>query len=387
MRTLRPLLAWLWLLSLLPAQQATRFGIGTWNLEFFGAPPHLRNDTPPRTDDDVAALGRRIRELGVAVLAVQEICGERALQQLVAAIGPDWRYVLGTTGAWDDGQTQQAIGFVYDGAVVELLAAEELLDFPREIGGVAVFHRKPVTACFRHRASGCDFRLVTVHLKAGQKGADEEKRRLEATRLRAWLDGLLASRGEDPDVAVLGDFNAAPGAEPEQILDRGGAFADLVPQRRVTSIVHFDAQIDHIEAARGFAELQRDSLVVHAVDGDEARRAFRKTYSDHFPLTAMVAADRDDDPDATFALGPPAQRLPLHVRPSAATAAATDAAHAAWPPAVGARVLVRTSLEVLDGTLLAPVPEGPGGWLVVDVGDHRIAAVPLANVLALRLAP
>lgn len=385
MKTLRPLFAWFLLLSLLPAQRAIRFDIGTWNLEFFGAAPHLRNDTPPRTDEDVAALGRMIRDLGVAVLAVQEICGERPLQQLVDAIGPSWSHVLGTTGSWDDGQTQQGIGFVWDTATVELLSAEELLDFPREIDGVAVFHRKPVTACFRHKATGCDFRLVTVHLKAGQKAADEQKRRLEATRLRAWLDGLQARAGEDPDVAVLGDFNCAPGAEPEQLLGRGGAFADLVPRRRAASIMHFDEQIDHIDVARGFAELQRDSLVVHAVDGDEVRRAYRKTYSDHFPLTATVLAVGDDDPAATFAVGPVDQRLPLGARPPVATGAGAQGS--GWPPAVGARVSVRTAVATVVGTLVAPVPEGPGGWLVLDLGEQRVVGVPLANVLELRRAP
>ena len=388
MSILRPLsfVGWLWSSAALCAQAPQQIGIGTWNLEFFGAEPTLRNDTPPRTDDDVMALGTKIRELGVAVLAVQEICGEKPLQQLVKGMGPNWSYVLGTTGSWDDGKTQQGIGFVFDQSAVELLSAEELLDFPRDIGGVAVFHRKPVTACFRHRATGCDFRLVTVHLKAGQKAADEEKRRLEASTLRAWLDALAARAGEDHDVAVLGDFNSAPGAEPETLLEQGHALDDLLPHKRAASILHFDAQIDHIFAAKGFAELGRSTAVVHAVDGDEARRAYRKTYSDHFPVTATITARSDDDPDATFTLGVASQRLPLSVR--VADAAAT--AHAAqpgvsWPPPVGAAVVVRTAAEILRGSLAQPLPQGPGGWVVLNGEGGRLVAIPLGSVQTLRM--
>jgi hypothetical protein len=85
------------------------------------------------------------------VLAVQEINGEAPLRKVAAAAGPSWHVLLGTSGGWDDGKTAQRIGFVYDSAVVDLLQAEELLQLPREFEGVPIFHRVPVTACFRTR--------------------------------------------------------------------------------------------------------------------------------------------------------------------------------------------------------------------------------------------
>jgi endonuclease/exonuclease/phosphatase family metal-dependent hydrolase len=302
MKLLRPLLPLLFVATAL-AQEAVSFTVGTWNIEFLGAEAHLRRDTAPRSDDDLAAIGKRIVELGVCVLAVQEICGAEVLERVAAAAGPSWAAMLGTTGSWDDGKTQQGIGFLWNRDAVELLSAEELLELPSEREGLPIFHRKPMTACFRHQESGCDFRLVTVHLKAGQKSADEHKRRLEATLLREWLDWLAARDGEDRDVLVLGDCNSGFGAQPEQIFESGGVFAYLEPPQPAASILHFDAQVDQVIAAADFAELRRDSLRVHGVDGDAARRAFRKTYSDHFPVTVTVAAAGDDDPDATFATG------------------------------------------------------------------------------------
>ena len=79
----------------LPAQEATTLKIGTWNLEFLGADPKYRRDTPPRDDADYQKIGAYVRQLGVAALGVQEICGSAALEKVAAAAGPTWRAVLG----------------------------------------------------------------------------------------------------------------------------------------------------------------------------------------------------------------------------------------------------------------------------------------------------
>jgi len=123
-----------------------QFRIGTWNLEFLGAEGNFRNNLPPRDEADYVALGKKVQDLGVCVLAVQEICGEAVLQKVAAGAGPSWTAVLGTSGGWDDGKVQQGIGFVYDRAALDLLHCEELLNFPREYEGLPIFHRVPVTA-------------------------------------------------------------------------------------------------------------------------------------------------------------------------------------------------------------------------------------------------
>jgi endonuclease/exonuclease/phosphatase family metal-dependent hydrolase len=393
--TLRSLLCRTFLLPLLAttlAAQApsTTIGLGTWNLEFLGAPGNLRHDVPPREASDYERIGARIRELDVAVLAVQEVNDDDTLQKVAAAAGPLWRFVLGTTGTWDDGQTAQRIGFLYDTAVVELLGAEELLDLPREQDGVPIFHRVPVTAWFRVRATGFDFRAVTVHLKAGQKDKDEQKRRLEATELHRWLSRLRTSATEDQDYVVLGDFNSSYGAGPEQVLEQGDVVRYVDQPVPTPTIQHFAEPIDQIAAGPGFAELRRDSYAVHGVPAGEDRLAWRKTYSDHYPVTVTIDAAVDADPVATFARGAPEHVLPAAVRPAAvvpmaAPAQARRAEPGEWPPKVGAAIQVR----IMDGThytgrLHRPLPEGPNGWLVLEA-EGAVRAVPFSQIAWINL--
>ena len=379
------LLLGLWLLSPAPAQRRPQLAIGTWNLEFLGAPGNLRNDTPPRTDADVAAIGAMVKSLGVAVLAVQEICGEAPLQQVATSIGRTWAFVLGTTGGWDDGKTAQNIGFLYDNAVVELLSAEELLAFPRELEGVPIFHRVPVTVCFRVRATGFDFRMVTVHLKAGQKAQDEQKRRLEATTLHGWLQQLQKTPGEDQDIVVLGDFNSSYGSEPETVLEDGKMMHYLEPKARTPTIMHFPEPIDHVVVAPAFDELNAESFTVHSDLGGLDKNAWRKIYSDHFPVTATIAANSDGDPTATFTHGPAEQSLPASRRPARSGGAAPangapTAKSAAWPPQPGTTIRV-TDLggQAYEGSLVQSLPDGPGGWIVVEVRGATYA-IPMAQV-------
>lgn len=356
----------------LPAQEAKDIMIGTWNIEFLGADPKYRRDTPPRAPDDYVAIGRKIRELGVAVLGVQEICGEAPLRLVARSAGPTWRAVLGTSGQWSDGKTQQGVGFLYDTSVLELVHAEELLDFPSELDGVSVFHRKPVTAALRHRATGSDFRIVVVHLKAGRKDRDKQKRRAEATHLRSWIDSLLADPGEDHDIVILGDFNCSYEDAPERVLEAGGVMRYLEHAKVGPTIMHFDTPIDQFCATAEFRELQSNSMTSHHVAGETARLAFRKTYSDHFPVTARMTPLADDDPKATFRRGPSTQVLPTTRRADRTAGRAPGKPGAAsWPPKPGTLVEVLVEGRVRKGTLVSLPRER--GWVVINQGNGAIA--------------
>ena len=381
-------------LPALVAQTPTEIRLGTWNIEFLGADGKFRRDTPPRDGDDLVAIGNKIRDLGVALLAVQEICGERPLRAVADAAGPGWRPLLGTTGQWSDGKTQQGVGLLYDAEVVDLLHAEELLELPSNHEDLSVFHRKPVTACFRHRETGCDFRVVVVHFKAGTRARDRLKRLHEATLLRAWIDGLLATAGEDQDLVLLGDFNSGFGDQPEQVFERDGAMQYLEHRSPAATIMHFDKAIDQICVARGFDELQRHSAVVHGVRDERQRRSFRKTYSDHFPVTVTLRARGDDDPQATFRRGPARQWLPVTERPtpnatrdttaSGGQARSARTADDTWPPKVGTTVEVVTNGRVYRGPLLQPIPER-AGWVVIRHDGHTTAVrTERIDVLKLR---
>lgn len=374
-------------LPLVPAcgqEKSPPLTVGTWNLEFLGADGDFRNKLPPRDDADYRLIGMKLRQLGVAVLAVQEICGEAPLQKVAAAAGPTWQVLLGTTGGWDDGKVSQQIGFLYDDAVVELLDAEELLELPRQRDNVPIFHRIPVTACFRVRATGFDFRAVTVHFKAGQKDADKQKRRLEASLLHQWIAEVQRDHNEDQDIVVLGDFNSSPGAEPQQLLEHGGALQYIVPKDIQPTIMHFPEQIDQVAVAPAFDELQTMSFRVHSDFGGLDKNAWRKTYSDHFPVTVQVVADRDTDPQARFRPSRPEQRLPLARRTVMAAAAAPQAG--TWPPPTGTSLEVHCGepTAILQGRLAAGWPTGEAGFLVLQT-EKGLLAVPLRRIQVIYL--
>lgn len=342
------------------AQQPVDFKVGTWNLEFLGADGNFRNNLPNRDDRDLALLGRKVRELGVVALAVQEVNDEATLRKVAAAAGPAWDCLLGTSGEWDDKKTAQRIGFLWDTAEVELVHCEELLQLPREFEGKPIFHRVPVTGVFRHVGTRADFRLVTVHLKAGRKPEDELKRRGESTLLTQWLDGLAKAPGEDQDVVLLGDFNCTYGTQPQQALEASNLRRWLAHAAPTPTIMHFPEPIDQVVVADGCAEVQRGSL---AVDGDfdgMDKEAWRKIYSDHFPVTVTLRATVDDD-TATFVQGPVTQALPVDRRGAAPAAAAAND----WPFVAGARVSLLAGAEWIYGTLVADVPRNGEGWITL----------------------
>jgi endonuclease/exonuclease/phosphatase family metal-dependent hydrolase len=370
-------------------QIAIEFRIGTWNLEFLGADGNYRNNLPLRTEADLQAIGRKIVELGVCVLAVQEINDEATLRKVAAAAAPSWELVLGTSGGWDDGKTAQRIGFLYDRAAVDLLFAEELLALPREQEGLPIFHRVPVTAGFRHRKSGCDFRLVTVHLKAGQKAEDAQKRRLEATLLSGWLETLHKDPAEDQDIVLLGDFNSSYGTEPEQLFERGGAMAYVEPKTPMPTIMHFADPIDQVVVTAACRELQRDSF---AVDGDfdgMSKEAWRQTYSDHFPVVVKLRGQGDDDAAATFRREAPEHVLPVGKRPPGAPVTGPIVRRGTWPPRVGTKIiLIATSGQQWNGDLVQelPAPNDQNGWIVLRTASGETVGVPMDKVLQLTLA-
>ncbi|MFT7535687.1 MAG: exonuclease III [Hyphomicrobiaceae bacterium] len=364
---LRSVLLFVSLCFALPAQAVEDICIGSWNIEFLGADPKYRRDTPPRSDNDMVAIGLKIKQLGVAVLGVQEICGEEPLQAVAAAAGPAWRAVLGTSGKWSDNKTQQGVGFVYDSSIVDLLYAEELLEFPSELDGVSVFHRKPVTACFRHRKTGCDFRVVIVHLKAGRKARDLQKRKAEAGHLRSWVGKLLEDVHEDRDIVIMGDFNSTYGDDPETVLESGGLMQYLDHQRTAPTIMHFDTPIDQFCVTKAFREVQRNSFVSHHVPDAKERVLWRKTYSDHFPVTLRMTPLADDDPESTFRKGPAAQVLPTTRRrpPAAKPDAVKPDAVSQWPPKQGSMIMVRfEGFQSISGKLIRMPLER--GWVVIE---------------------
>jgi endonuclease/exonuclease/phosphatase family metal-dependent hydrolase len=264
--------------------------LGAWNLEHFGS----RND-PPRTDEDMQAIADYIRDLDVQVLAVCEINGEKPLKELVKRIGPEWKFVLGTSGnVAQEGQV--APGVLWDDSRVEMLGAGELSELSGQSSSGLIFHRAPVVASFRDRAGGPDFRVVSVHFKAGRTPEDFDRRTAEGKSLCGYLEKLVTDDNEDNDIVVLGDFNHDPSAGEADAWKDGGFAKFLIGRGR--SIIHFDRQIDHAVPLGSFEEIREGSFTVHNRDGLRDAKKWRNTYSDHFPVTVELEAVPDDDPAA-----------------------------------------------------------------------------------------
>jgi endonuclease/exonuclease/phosphatase family metal-dependent hydrolase len=273
--------------------------LGSWNLEHFGS----RND-PPRTDGDVQAIADYIRNLDVQVLAVCEINGEQPLKELVKRIGPEWKFVLGTTGRVGQ-EGQVAPGVLWDDSRVEMVEAGELSELSGQSSAGLIFHRAPVVGAFRDRAGGPDFRVLSVHFKAGRTPEDFDRRGAEAKALRNYLEKLVSDENQDDDIVVMGDFNHDPSAG-EADAWTGGGFAKFLSGRG-RSIIHFDWQIDHAVPLGSFEEVKESSFEIHNKDGRSDPKKWRNTYSDHFPVTVVLEAVPDDD--AAARLGSLGRRL------------------------------------------------------------------------------
>ena len=261
--------------------------IGAWNLEHFGS----RND-PPRTDEDVQAIADYIRGLDVQVLAVSEINGDRPLKELVRRIGPGWQFTLGTTGQLGQ-EGQVAVGVLWDDTRVEMLGAGELSQLSGQSAAGLIFHRAPVVAAFRDRAGGPDFRIVSVHFKAGRTPEDFDRRMAEGKSLQGYLEEVLSDGKEDDDILVLGDFNHDPSAGEADTWTDSGFAKFLIGRGR--SIIHFDRQIDQAVPLGSFEEVREASFTIHNREGLRDPEQWRQTYSDHFPVTLELEAVPDDD--------------------------------------------------------------------------------------------
>ncbi len=135
--------------------------------------------------------------LDADVVAVQEVKDEGALAGLGA-----WKHVMDSCP--DDGRGHLAL--LWNDDRVDVVAR---YDEPRvnPLGGCAGRLRPGLSAHVRARRGGLDLSIVDVHLDSGREARDRRHRRDGVLALGAVVAGLVL-RTNDPDVVVLGDFNA-----------------------------------------------------------------------------------------------------------------------------------------------------------------------------------
>ena len=198
---------------------ATELTIATWNLE------HL-NDTDkegcvPRTEQDYEAVREEIRVQGFDVVAIQEVENESAAYRVFPK--SDWDVVMSFREFKDNRQEckgmpgqylrMQATGF----AIRRGIGYERHEDFS-ELAGASSFQRWGVDITI---SEGIPLRLLSVHLRSGCWGAEQDRSVFKTPvcsdlsdqldRLTGWIN---ARRQENKAFAILGDFNrrlAVPG--------------------------------------------------------------------------------------------------------------------------------------------------------------------------------
>ena len=309
------------------ASAQDRLRVGVWNIERLSATadrgfPELRGDDqlPPRTDADLQQMAAYIRdELKVDALMISEIEADSPmsteqkpqsaqLNRVALEMGSNWKYFLGRTG----GDMRLGLLFNTDRVQLKKLVNLDAPKFP--VSGKDVLDRDPFIAWIAARDQGetkNDVLLVCMHLKS-QQGPFKDNRMAAIAKLigdykhpktRELL--TLPSPNEEPEVLILGDFNDSSfksngfrylfdylkGVEFTHIRNNGPNY----PHTRVNG-----SQIDHIFGSK---KIIRDSMVsssfkVHTVPGDDdqpLRMTYRKSLSDHFPVTVDLKLQDDND--------------------------------------------------------------------------------------------
>ncbi len=343
--------------------------VGTWNLEKLGS------REPARTEEDYKKIAALILEIGVDVLAVQEVNGAPPLRRLQRHLGKAWRFVIGTSGGFRGQDTRISVGLLWNTLRVQLRQCEEMLEFSRRSNGLPIFHRLPVCAVFAARLPdgkrGLDFRILTMHMKASRGTVNERKRKAEASRMKKFLDKLAETRNEDLDILVAGDFNHTYGAPAYQEFTEGKTVRYLRGKQDSPTIIHFDNPIDQIAVCGGLEEeVVEGSFRVHS--GLMDKETWRKSYSDHFPVTVDLRADRDRDPEAWFT----APAHPLGI------GGAKTGGIGLSPFAPGTNVEVR----LVTGHPDAPAQRGrlltaPDHWVQLRLANGRERSYPRHQVL------
>jgi len=176
--------------------------VGTFNLEWFSdgdwstCPFAEKNNH--RSSADIQALAQFIDQLGIEVLALQEIESSLALDKLVSYL-PSGKYAYIISRQPD---TCQRVAVLYQPNEVELNWAVEI-DTSMGIWGL----RDSLVVSGMVLPSGFDFTLVIVHLKAFSDSKSRSTRERQLDTLGRWIEGYLSDPSSEPDLLIVGDFN------------------------------------------------------------------------------------------------------------------------------------------------------------------------------------
>ncbi len=293
-----------------PSKQLDRnLLIATWNLRDFGAVAPTwaqpNGDKPARDLRAVRCIAEVVRAFDV--VAIQEVQRDiGALAALMAALGPDWGFVMTDTGRGSHAGSER-LAFVFDlrrvkpsGLAGELVLSREQLAGSDPAKIHEQLARPPYAVAFQ--SAGRTFVLTTVHLLWGSGEHDPLKLK-EVEALAEWVEWWSRQvDGRDHSLLVLGDFNIADKSDaayqaltstglrtPEELDPVAAALAaDPNAGTYYDQIAWFPKKIKLRFTKRG-GRVKWKGKILQDVDGDVSFRI-----SDHFPLWAEFATGETD---------------------------------------------------------------------------------------------
>jgi hypothetical protein len=309
------------------------YEVGLWNLEHFGKgktrgfPEYTYSPKgpsyPPRTPAELTLLANAIRDvIRAKILVLTEISGSHdeenesqpavseELDDLVSRLGASFRYIIAKSGS------SQRLAIVYDTRYARLNAWEEISVSNHKVQGKGLFDRQPLMGHFTFLLNGQeqnDLLILGLHLASGQQLTDNHDQAMTTvvTKLgEARLAGTVLPPGEY-DILMVGDLNASWfDNHIEQFFNAlNGEWkvmardATYPATRLAGEPLQPRSQIDYLIASRHQAgkrglfgeEIVIEQATVHHALADGDWYYFRRTFSDHFPVTTCVAVVVDND--------------------------------------------------------------------------------------------
>ena len=303
------------------------YTVATWNLEYYsysrtrGFPEYTEGGPkyPAREPQQRRAVAEAVRtRIDARIVMLNEIEGKGVengltiLGDLVKRLGKSWKFRMGTEGG------NQRLAVVWDSRFARLNAYREITIEEVTVDERDIFERDPLLAHFTLLKEGepmNDLLVVGLHLASGQHRVLNHDAAMACLRKE-----LKALRGNDPvlpaseaDILIVGDLNAnAFDDRPEQFFqdyNRGEwrvlAREDSYPATRLAGVpLNYGDPIDYILATAKSGEfggllgeevLEPEARVWTELIEDGEFAKFRKTYSDHLPVSVCVRLMKDTD--------------------------------------------------------------------------------------------
>lgn len=312
------------------AQASSCYNVGTWNLEHFGFgktrgfPENTRGGPTyqAHTSAHRDAIANVIKnKIDAKILVLNEINGRlnkrssKELDDLRNRLGASWKYTIGLKGGRGD---SQRVAILWDSKFARAEKINEIYIKKKIVNGGDIFNRDPLVGRFTFLKNGTamnDLVVVGLHLASGQGNAKNHDAAMY--RLRG---ELRAIRGKDnllpkfeDDIILAGDLNANAFKNPEErfftTFNRGNwrvlAKKSSYSGTRLKGVsLKIGDPIDYIIATNKSArhsglvgeELPRaQAKVWTSLISNSNYDKYRKTYSDHLPVSVCVKVMADND--------------------------------------------------------------------------------------------